>query len=64
MVAAATETATPRHFFLACQAAGVRAPLDRICQLARRHCIALAGGDIRCEVVMVDFEGDQVVARA
>jgi cobalt-precorrin-5B (C1)-methyltransferase len=64
VVAAATETATARHFFEACQAAGVRAPLDRLCQLARQHCIDHAGGAINCAVVMVDFEGEEVVARA
>lgn len=64
VVTAATATATARHFFDACQAAGVRAPLDRLCQLARRHCIDHAGGSISCGVIMVDFEGEQVVARA
>lgn len=64
VVAAATETATARHFFEACQAAGVRAPLDRLCQMARERCISHAGGAIECDVVMVDFEGDVVVARA
>ena len=64
VVAAATETATARHFFEACQAAGVRAPLDRLCELARDHCISHAGGTIECDMVMVDFEGDTVVARA
>ena len=64
VVAAATETATARHFYDACLAAGTRVPLDRLCQLARDNCVAHGGGAFDCEVVMVDFEGDQVIARA
>jgi cobalt-precorrin-5B (C1)-methyltransferase len=64
VIAAATETATARHFFEACQAAGVTAPLDRLCELARGNCIAHAGGGIECSVIMVDFDGGLVVARA
>ncbi len=64
VVAAATETATARHFYDACLASGTRAPLDRLCQLARDNCVAHGGGAFDCEVVMVDFEGDEVIARA
>ncbi|HEX4218398.1 MAG TPA: cobalt-precorrin-5B (C(1))-methyltransferase [Acidimicrobiales bacterium] len=64
VIAAATETATARHFYDACVASGVRAPLLRLCQLARDNCIAHGGGVFECEVVMVDFEGDEVMARA
>ncbi|MDQ1361152.1 MAG: cobalt-precorrin-5B (C1)-methyltransferase [Acidimicrobiaceae bacterium] len=64
VVAAATETATARHFYDACLAAGTRAPLDRLCQLARDNCVVHGGGAFDCEVVMVDFEGDEVIARA
>lgn len=64
VVAAATETATARHFYDACLASGIRAPLVRLCQMARDNCIAHGGGGFECEVVMVDFEGEAVIARA
>jgi cobalt-precorrin-5B (C1)-methyltransferase len=62
VVAAATETATARHFFEACVAAGCVAPLVLLCQRARAACEAWCG--LPVEVVMVDFEGEAVVARA
>lgn len=64
VVAAATATTTARHFFEACLAAGVIAPLQRLCELARDNCRAHAGDAFACEVVMVDFEGREVIARA
>jgi cobalt-precorrin-5B (C1)-methyltransferase len=64
VVAAATETATARHFFETCMAHGDVAPLERVCALARAACQAHTGGAVETEVVMVDFEGDRVVARA
>ena len=64
VVAAATETATARHFFETCVAVGDVAPLQRVCALARAACQAHTGGAVDTEVVMVDFEGARVVARA
>jgi cobalt-precorrin-5B (C1)-methyltransferase len=64
VVQGAGETATARHFFELCEAAGVRAPLERLCTLARANCIAHAGGAFGCSVTMVDFDGAEVVARA
>ena len=64
VVAAATETATARHFFETCMAHGHTAPLERVCALARAACQAHTGGTVETEVVMVDFDGDRVVARA
>jgi cobalt-precorrin-5B (C1)-methyltransferase len=64
IVKAATETATARHFFETCMARGDVAPLERVCALARDACQAHTGGAVETEVVMVDFEGDLVVARA
>ncbi len=64
MVAAATETATARHFFETCMTHSDVAPLVRVCELARAACQAHTGGAVRTEVVMVDFEGELVVARA
>jgi cobalt-precorrin-5B (C1)-methyltransferase len=64
VVAAATETATARHFFEACLRAGSTAPLDALCRRARDACAAHVGDRLDVEVVMVDFDGAQVVARA
>ncbi|HEX2043549.1 MAG TPA: cobalt-precorrin-5B (C(1))-methyltransferase [Acidimicrobiales bacterium] len=64
VVAAATETATARHFFETCVAHADIAPLERVCALARLACQAHTGGAVETEVVMVDFEGEAVVARA
>ncbi|HEX3621565.1 MAG TPA: cobalt-precorrin-5B (C(1))-methyltransferase [Acidimicrobiales bacterium] len=64
VVAAATDTATARHFFETCMVHGDVAPLERVCALARDACQAHTGGAVQTEVVMVDFEGDRVVARA
>lgn len=64
VVAAATETATARHFFETAMAHGDVAPLQRVCALARAACQAHTAGKVDTEVVMVDFEGDMVVARA
>jgi cobalt-precorrin-5B (C1)-methyltransferase len=63
VVSAATETATARHFFEACVAAGVVEPLRLLCQRARAACEAHAPG-LLVDVLMVDFEGDALVARA
>ncbi len=64
VIGAATATATARHFFETCVAQGDMAPLARVCALARTACEAHTGGAVDTEVVMVDFEGDVVVARA
>jgi len=60
---AATATATARHFYEACVAAGDTRPLDVLCHRAAGACRDHAGGQVEVEVVMVDFEGDEVVAR-
>ncbi|HVM03376.1 MAG TPA: cobalt-precorrin-5B (C(1))-methyltransferase [Acidimicrobiales bacterium] len=64
VVEAATATATARHFFETALAHGEVAPLQRVCALARKACEAHTGGKVGTEVVMVDFDGDVVVARA
>jgi cobalt-precorrin-5B (C1)-methyltransferase len=64
VVEAATATATARHFFEACLAHGCTSPLEVLCRRARRACEAHVDGALSVEVVMVDFEGERVVARA
>lgn len=64
VVAAATATATARHFAEACVGAGCLAPLAELCRRAALSCEAFAGHALTVEVVMVDFEGEEVLARA
>jgi len=64
VVRAATETATARHFFETCLAHGSVEPLAGLCRQARAACTAHTGGAVEADVVMVDFEGERVVARA
>jgi cobalt-precorrin-5B (C1)-methyltransferase len=64
VVEAATATSTARHFFEVCMEADAVEPLVELCRRARAACEAHAGGRLAVEVVMVDFEGERVVARA
>jgi cobalt-precorrin-5B (C1)-methyltransferase len=64
IVDAATETATARHFFEACMARGATEPLAELCRRAATNCRAHVDGRLDVDVVMVDFDGDAVVARA
>jgi cobalt-precorrin-5B (C1)-methyltransferase len=64
VLAAATETATARHFFETCVGLDCHEPLVRLCQLARDACQAHSGAEVEVDVVMVDFEGEAVVACA
>jgi cobalt-precorrin-5B (C1)-methyltransferase len=63
VVDAATATATARHFFEVCIDRDEREPLRLLCRRAAAHCRAHAGGMLDMEVLMVDFDGDEVVAR-
>ena len=64
IVRAATATGTARHFYEVCEAEGSSAPLELLCRRARESCEAHAGGRLAVEVLMVDFDGSRVVARA
>ena len=63
VVKAATETATARHFFEVCVAGGVTEPLRELCRRAAANCRAHVDGALDVEVHMVDFDGEQQVAR-
>jgi len=63
VIDAATATATARHFFDACAEGGDTRPLDWLCRRARAACEAHVEGRLAVDVVMVDFDGDTVVAR-
>jgi cobalt-precorrin-5B (C1)-methyltransferase len=63
VVAAATATNTARHFFDACIDAGAIEPLTLLCRRAGARCEAHVDGALTVSVLMVDFEGDQVMAR-
>jgi cobalt-precorrin-5B (C1)-methyltransferase len=63
LVAAATETETARHFFETCVAAGRPEPLEALCRRAAEACRRHVDAALAVNVVMVDFEGEVVVAR-
>ena len=63
VVAAASETATARHFAEACVATETMAPLAELCRLAAAACSSFTEGAVTVDVVMVDFEGETVLAR-
>ena len=62
IVAAAHETATARHFFEVCVAHDETGPLHVLCERAADACRAHVDGALDVTVVMVDFEGDHVMA--
>ncbi|HEY8546139.1 MAG TPA: cobalt-precorrin-5B (C(1))-methyltransferase CbiD [Acidimicrobiales bacterium] len=64
VVEAATATATARHFAEVCLAHDAVEPLTELCRRAARACEAHMGDALPVEVVMVDFEGEEVVTRA
>jgi len=64
VVEAATATATARHFFEACMEAGSIEPLRLLCEQAKAACQSHVDGALQVDVVMVDFDGAEVVARA
>jgi cobalt-precorrin-5B (C1)-methyltransferase len=63
IVEAATATATARHFAEVCIELGVLEPLAELCRRAATACVAHTSGALPVEVVMVDFEGQEVLAR-
>ena len=63
VVTAATATATARHFAEACVAAGFLDPLAEVSRRAAAACRAHVNGTVAVDVVLVDFEGDEVLAR-
>jgi cobalt-precorrin-5B (C1)-methyltransferase len=63
VVAAAGQTATARHFAESCLAAGSLEPLAELCRRAAATCREFTSGAVDVDVVMVDFEGEAVLAR-
>jgi cobalt-precorrin-5B (C1)-methyltransferase len=64
VVDAATETETARHFYEVCIAHRALAPLRITCEQAAAACRRHVDGALEIEVLMVDFDGAEVVARA
>ena len=64
VVTAATATATARHFAEACLAEHHTAPLAELCRRAVQACTAHVDGALEVDVVLVDFEGAEVLAGA
>jgi cobalt-precorrin-5B (C1)-methyltransferase len=63
VVAAATETATARHFAEVCMSEGSFEPLAELCRRAAASCSAFVNDSLLVDVIMVDFEGREVLAR-
>jgi len=63
VVAAATATATARHFTETCLAAGKLEPLAELCRRAAAACTSFTGGSVAVDVLMVDFDGEAVLGR-
>lgn len=63
VVSAATETATARHFAEVCVRERSLDPLAELCRRASASCTEFVNGALDVEVIMVDFEGEQVLAR-
>lgn len=63
VVEAATATATARHFAEACLAAGCRDPLAELCRRAVVSCQSFVDGAVSVDVIMMDFDGHEIVAR-
>jgi cobalt-precorrin-5B (C1)-methyltransferase len=61
---AAVSTNTARHFAEVCVATGHLASLAELCRRGAAACGEYAGGALAVEVIMVDFEGEKVLARA
>jgi cobalt-precorrin-5B (C1)-methyltransferase len=64
VAAAATETATARHFAEVCVASGDLRPLQLLTERAREACRIHTKDKIAISVWMSDFEGEQLLARA
>ncbi|NNN20228.1 MAG: cobalt-precorrin-5B (C(1))-methyltransferase [Acidimicrobiaceae bacterium] len=64
VVTAATSTNTARHFFEVCVEENQLKPLEILCKMAKKACLEYISKPVNLEVVMVDFDGMKVVARA
>jgi cobalt-precorrin-5B (C1)-methyltransferase len=62
VVEAATATATARHFAEVCMELQSWEPLAELCRRAARACQAFVHEALAVEVIMVDFEGEEVLA--
>lgn len=63
VVAAATTTATARHFVETCVATGELGSLSVLCHRAAAAISAHVAGALAVDVVLVDFDGREVLAR-
>jgi cobalt-precorrin-5B (C1)-methyltransferase len=63
VIVAAGETATARHFAEACITERCLDPLVELCRRAASSCSEFVNGALSIEVIMVDFEGTEVLAR-
>jgi cobalt-precorrin-5B (C1)-methyltransferase len=63
VLAAATATATARHFTEVCLSSRCVEPLAELCRRAASACQSYVNGALSVDVVMVDFDGDAVIGR-
>jgi cobalt-precorrin-5B (C1)-methyltransferase len=63
VIDAATQTATARHFAEVCVSEVFLEPLAELCRRASASCSAFVDGAVQVDVIMVDFEGSEVLAR-
>lgn len=64
VIKAATATNTARHFYEVCIANDEIEPLRILCDIAKRAAVAHTSNNLSVDVLMVDFDGEEVVARA
>lgn len=62
VVAAATQTATARHFYEVCVETGEESALILLCRRAANSCAAHVHGTLVIDVAMVDYDGTRLVA--
>ncbi|MGC8480734.1 MAG: cobalt-precorrin-5B (C(1))-methyltransferase [Acidimicrobiales bacterium] len=64
VVEGATTTNTARHFFDLCVTHGATDALTELCRRAAANCEAHTANTVAVDVIMVDFDGEEVVAVA
>ncbi len=64
VVQSATQTNTARHFAQTCIEENFTEPLQWLCKRAKTACETFIGSKMEVDVIMVDFEGEEVITGA
>lgn len=64
VIVAATATNTARHFYEVCLAKGEIEPLHILCVMAKNAVLAHVSNNMSVDLIMVDFDGKEVITRA